>query len=155
MTPWNCRLPGSSIHGIFQARVLGWVAISFSRGSSQPRDQTQASHIVGRHFTVWDTRKGLHLIALSGSPYSSIWPKVLSCSYANHSDESQKSCTNSIFLFNCFKIPQCHKVSVTWLWTLKLFVSLHFHGSSSNLQSCYRVLIGSMFSNKKVSYIRV
>jgi len=47
----DCSLPGSSVHGIFQARVLEWVAISFSRGSSQPRDQTQVSHIVGRHFT--------------------------------------------------------------------------------------------------------
>ena len=104
----DCRLPGSSVHGIFQARGLEWVAISFSRGSSQPRDQTQVSHIVGRHFTVWAIRKGLHLIALSGSPYASIWPKVLLCSYVNHSDEGQKSCTNSIFLFNYFKIPQCH-----------------------------------------------
>ena len=40
--------PGSSVHGIFQARVLEWVAISFSRGSSQPRDQTQVSCIAGR-----------------------------------------------------------------------------------------------------------
>ena len=41
-TPWTvCSLPGSSVHGIFQARVLEWVAISFSRGSSRPRDQTQ------------------------------------------------------------------------------------------------------------------
>ena len=36
--PMDCSLPGSSIHGIFQARVLEWVAISFSRGSSRPRD---------------------------------------------------------------------------------------------------------------------
>ena len=36
--PTDCSLPGSSIHGIFQARVLEWVAISFSRGPSQPRD---------------------------------------------------------------------------------------------------------------------
>ena len=42
----------SSVHGIFQARVLEWVAISFSRGSSRPRDQTQVSRIVGRHFTI-------------------------------------------------------------------------------------------------------
>ena len=40
--PIDCSLPGSSVHGIFQARVLEWVAISLSRGSSQPRDQTQA-----------------------------------------------------------------------------------------------------------------
>ena len=49
-TPWT-------VHGILQARILGWVAFPFSRGSSQPRDRTQASHIVGRCFTVWATRK--------------------------------------------------------------------------------------------------
>ena len=52
--PMDCRLPGSSVHGIFQARVLEWVAISFSRGSSQPRDRTQVC-TAGRHFTVWAT----------------------------------------------------------------------------------------------------
>ena len=52
-----CSLPGSSVLGIFQARVLEWVVISFSRGSSQPRDQTQVSCIAGRHFTVWATRE--------------------------------------------------------------------------------------------------
>ena len=36
--PMDCNLPGSSVHVIFQARVLEWVAISFSRGSSRPRD---------------------------------------------------------------------------------------------------------------------
>ena len=53
----DCSLPGSSVHGIFQARVLEWVAISFSRESSRPRDRTQVSHIVGRRFTVWATRE--------------------------------------------------------------------------------------------------
>ena len=50
--PMDCSLPGSSIRGIFQARILEWVAISFSRGSSGPRDRTQVSCIVGRGFTV-------------------------------------------------------------------------------------------------------
>ena len=54
--PMDCRLQGSSIHGIFQARVLEWVAMSFSRGSSRPRDLTRVSHVIGRHFTVWATR---------------------------------------------------------------------------------------------------
>ena len=49
--------PGSSIHGIFQARVLEWVAISFSRGSSSPRERTWVSHIAGRLFTIWATRE--------------------------------------------------------------------------------------------------
>ena len=45
--------PGSSIHGILQARILEWAAISFSRGSSWPRDRTQVSHIAGRRFILW------------------------------------------------------------------------------------------------------
>ena len=47
--------PGYLVHGIFQARILEWVAISFSRGSSQSRDWTQVSHIVDRRFTIWAT----------------------------------------------------------------------------------------------------
>ena len=53
--PMDCSLPGSSVHGIFQAIVLEWVAISFSRGSSWPRDRTRVSCIVDRRFTVWAT----------------------------------------------------------------------------------------------------
>ena len=50
--PMDCSLPGSSVHGIFQARVLEWVAVFFSRRSSQSRDQTQVSHIAGRRFAI-------------------------------------------------------------------------------------------------------
>ena len=55
--PHRRSQPGSSIHGIFQARVLEWVAISFSRESSWPRDWTQVSCIVGRCFTIWATKE--------------------------------------------------------------------------------------------------
>ena len=51
----DCSLPGSSLHGILQARVLEWVAISFSRGSSWPRDRTRVSCIPGRRFNLWAT----------------------------------------------------------------------------------------------------
>ena len=52
----DCSPPSSSVCGILQARILEWVAISFSKGSSQPRDQTWVSHIAGRCFTIWATR---------------------------------------------------------------------------------------------------
>ena len=55
--PMGFSVPGSSVPGIFQARVLEWVAISFSRDSSQPRDQTQVSHIADRRFNLWVTRQ--------------------------------------------------------------------------------------------------
>ena len=48
-----CSPPGSSVHEIPQARILEWVTIPFSRGSSWPRDQTQVSCIAGRFFTIW------------------------------------------------------------------------------------------------------
>ena len=46
-----CNPVDYTVHGILQARILEWVAFSFSRGSSQPRDQTQVSHIAGGFFT--------------------------------------------------------------------------------------------------------
>ena len=51
--PMDCSLPVSTIYGIFQARTPDWVAVSFSRGSSWPRDRTQVSRIAGRCFTIW------------------------------------------------------------------------------------------------------
>ena len=57
--PIRCRPLGSSVHGILQARILKWVAIPFSRGSSWPRDQAWVSHTAGEFFTVWGTR-GAH-----------------------------------------------------------------------------------------------
>ena len=50
----DCSPPGSTIHGILQARILEWVAIPFSRGSSQPRNRNHVSHIAGRFSTIWE-----------------------------------------------------------------------------------------------------
>ena len=72
VTPWTVNPPGSSVHGILQARILEWVAIPFSRGSPQLRDWTQASCIAGRFFlseppgkprgNMWDNKNSLALI---------------------------------------------------------------------------------------------
>ena len=62
----DCGLPGSSVHGILQATILVWVAIPFSRGSSQPSDQTQVSLIEGGFSTIWATR--------GAQEYRSGWP---------------------------------------------------------------------------------
>ena len=53
----DCSPPGSSVHGVPQARILEWVAILFSRVSSWSREWTQVSHIAGRFFTIWATRE--------------------------------------------------------------------------------------------------
>ena len=51
--PMDYNLPGFSVHGILQAKILAWVVISFSRGSSQPRGRTWVSGIAGRLFSIW------------------------------------------------------------------------------------------------------
>ena len=62
----DCGPPGSSVHGFSQARKLKWVAISFSRGSSQTRDQTHISHIAVGFSTSWATKEA--------QEYWSRWP---------------------------------------------------------------------------------
>ena len=57
LRPMNCSPPGPSVHGILQARILQWVAIPFSRGSSQPRGQTWVFRIAGRFFIIWAIRE--------------------------------------------------------------------------------------------------
>ena len=68
--PVDCSPPGSSVHGMLQAKILEWVTMPSSRGSSQSRDQTQVSHTAGRRFTIWATREALY-------------PKENSCSLKN------------------------------------------------------------------------
>ena len=60
----HCSSPGSSVHGVFQARILEWAAISFSRASSWPRILTQVYCIGGRFFTNWATKEGLEILVV-------------------------------------------------------------------------------------------
>ena len=70
----NCSPLGSSVHGISQARILEWVAIPFSRGSSRTRDQTQVSFIASSLFTDWATREALYVsCACMLSCFSCVW----------------------------------------------------------------------------------
>ena len=61
LCPTLCNPKDYTAHGILQARILEWVAFPFSRGSSQPKDQTQVSRIVGRLFTARATGEGMFL----------------------------------------------------------------------------------------------
>ena len=79
--PMDCSPPGSSVHGILQARILEWVVMPSSRGSFQPRDRTQVSRIAGGFFTAWATRK--HMLEESvidtAPPVTSLCSSSLAC----------------------------------------------------------------------------
>ena len=64
--PMDCSPPGSSVHGILQARILEWVAMPSSRGSSRSRDQTQVSHIADGFFRA---NREAHSMCISGCAY--------------------------------------------------------------------------------------
>ena len=78
----DCNLPDSSVHRILQSRTLEWGAVPSSRGSSQPRDQTQVSVIAGRFFTVWITGKDLYhigflqMLSLSWLMRFALWERL-------------------------------------------------------------------------------
>ena len=97
--PVDCSLPGYFVHGILQARILEWVAISFSRGSSWPRYHTRVSCIAGRFFTIWTTRKAhlcMHVSILPQTPLPSRLPH------------------------NIEQSSMCYTVSPCWLSILKI-----------------------------------
>ena len=79
--PMDCSLPGSSVHGILQARVLQWVAMPFSRGFSRPRDWTHVCCIAGRFFTIWATREAQndHYIRLINRSTTSVLLPLCVC----------------------------------------------------------------------------
>ena len=84
--PMNCSLPGSLLRGISQSSILGWVAIPFSKGSSQPRGRTQVSCTASEFFTNWATRE-------DPSIHYSV-PNLLSHLLQQHSTPSTKICVN-------------------------------------------------------------
>ena len=101
--PMDCSLPGSSIRGIFQARTLEWVAISFSKRSSQPISWTLVSRIIGRRVTVWVTREiwDLYFIRTKGRQglHWRVACFLMNTKTENHSTWKIQT-TNSFFPYN-------------------------------------------------------
>ena len=109
--PMYCSLPGSSVHGILQARILEWVAISFSRGSSQPTDWTQVSRIVDRCFTIWArAREALSFsIQFSSVQFSrSVMSDSLRPHESQHTRPPCPSPTPRVYLNSCPSSRWCH-----------------------------------------------
>ena len=134
--PVDSSPSGSFIHGIFWKRVLERVAVSFSRGSSQPRNRTRVSCISGRRFTAWATRESLNLPLISlasGKSFNRsvllrLWrrknnsylPSVSWCEGLNnllhiHHLEQHLVLNNSIkFAFICYFLPHYSLVVFGW-----------------------------------------
>ena len=135
----DCSPPGSSVHGILQARVLEWVAIPFSRGSSRPRDWTQVSHIPGRRFNLWATREALTHVSCGSRIVGRFF-------YRWATREARFSyiyiLSQIIFplrLQNIESSSLCYTVSPCWLSILYIVVCDNFPGGSDGKASVYNV----------------
>ena len=89
--PMDCSLPGASVCGILQARILESVAIPFSRGSSQPRDRSQVSRTAGGFFTIWATREA-QCRAVVRIKWDNLHSTFFKCWYYHHCSEEQMDC---------------------------------------------------------------
>ena len=130
----DCGPPGSSVHGILQARILEWALMSSSRGSAQHMDQTQVSHIAGRFFTMWVTREAPTLLKTTSrtslSPMG-FWSTASSTSlkHGHHRSSGSSSCIPfpELFLFS-FTWSVIHFcISITsWYPLLKFCLQTYF-----------------------------
>ena len=96
--PIDCSWPDSSVHGILQARILEWITIPSSRGSSPSRDQTQVSCIAGRFFIIWATRAALV------RAWFSAWSREPAGSHSAGASNLQKCETQVLINVCCFKM---------------------------------------------------
>ena len=139
--PIDCSPPGSSVHGTLQARILGWVVISFSRGSSQPRKWNLVSRTAGRFFTNWATGKpsmdgewecGLFVCLF----YQIIWEifiKVIQW------PTLEKDCFKNSVLFLLLKVVEewAQTSSICSVWSWSEMQSLPPHLRTSELESAW------------------
>ena len=108
----DCSPPSSSVHEILQARILEWVALSFSRGSSRPRDRIQVSHIAGRRFNLCTTREAPSILEDTGNHnFLTLFP-----GYASHVLDCQNNSAYNVFwprsvLFPLYPAPSPQKTS--------------------------------------------
>ena len=141
--PMDCSPPGSSVHGILQARILEWVAISFSRRSSQSRDRTCVSCIAGRFFTTEPPGKPQQIYRQLCNPHSQ-------ASTPSHPGTPslqavQFSSVQSLSRVRLFVNPwteACQaSLSITNSWSLLTLMSIELVMPSNHLILCCSLLL--------------
>ena len=126
----DCSPPGFSDHGIAQAKILEWVAISFSRGSSQPRSQTQVSHIADEFFTVSATREA--------QEYS-----LTSCSLYKHGRHLKRQWIQLNVFQDCIYCHKCHRT-----------LEAHFSGSPAQCLSIQMSGISVIYDDDVMVFVQ-
>ena len=118
--PMDCSSPGSSVHVISQARILEWVAISFSKGSSLPRDRTHISCIVGRFFTTEPPGKPQPLETQSQTRRKQTYPHLPTWDSIRNKGKGRSWHSIVVFHLLIHKLQVKYWLSLTmiWLWSI-------------------------------------
>ena len=138
----DCSTLASSVHGVLKAKILKWVAIPFSRGSSQPRDLTGVSCTAGRFFTIWGLVANYSITAWEAPPY---WAKLQDENVTTKTGHTNDG--NIMFPLsymphrgysNYFNIHNC--ACISWQEQLHRFILQHFSMLFEILQSSFAYL---------------
>ena len=111
--PVDCSPPGSSVHGILQARTLECIAIFFSRGSSWPRDWTQVSCIAGRRLNLWATSKYKSKLQWDTTSHKSEWPSSNCLQTMNAGEGVEKR-------EHLYCLWKCKLIQPLWLYSMEI-----------------------------------
>ena len=148
----DCSPPGSSVHGILQARILEWIAISFSRGSSWPKNLIWVSCISGRLFTIWATREAKFKIT---------YFKTLTTLIPSPKFSSVQSLSRVQLFATLWTAARQVSLSITNSWSLLKFMSIESVMPSNHLILCHPFLLPpsifpsiKVFSNESVLRIK-
>ena len=120
--PIGCIPPHSSVLGISQARILEWVTIPFSRGSSPPRDLTRVSCTAGRFFTVWATREQILISRKKADRNQRSEPRPFPSARLFYSVASLHSLPGDVLVAKQACLPSS-QLSF-WQWPMQCFLSV-------------------------------
>ena len=137
--PMGCSPPGSSVHEILQARILEWVAISFSRGSSGPRDRTQVLCMAGRFLTLWATREAQMMVDKWRRPAASFLEK-----------KAVSLGSSALLSVRC---PQLSRCPFLWTFPQEAGVTPRYKCQAGALPFCLLAEDLFAFAIKKATYV--
>ena len=142
--PVDCGLSDSSVHGVLQSGMLQWIAISFLRGSSWPRDWSQVSCIAGRFFTIWATSEAQNLALIIKPNISHLIDYKSSLFLVASKNQNKPDCPP--ILCTCLVLVKPPILSCSHFFPMEESLILRGHSLAVWLFQCFQLSVRKYYS---------